>query len=99
MGAAKGLPLSGKCPVCGARFEIENAVHVFCSEECWHEAERKGAGHRMMAAALAKRVPRRFTCARCGKEVFVSEPYDRRTRFCSERCEKLYWKKPHRRAG
>ena len=38
---------------------------------------------------------REAVCPVCGKPVAVTDPNDRRSRFCSGRCERLYWK--HRR--
>lgn len=93
------VPSSGTCPMCGAKFELRSADHVFCSKACWNKARYRKCRWRMISAVLAERVPRKFACARCGKEVTVSKPNDKRTRFCSERCEKLYWKKPHRKVG
>lgn len=37
-------------------------------------------------------VIREFTCLRCGKHVRVTDGRDCRTKFCSQHCEKLYWK-------
>lgn len=37
-------------------------------------------------------VIREFTCLRCGKHVRVTDDRDCRTKFCSQHCEKLYWK-------
>ena len=33
-----------------------------------------------------------FRCLKCGKLVRVTEPTDRRIKFCSAHCERLYWK-------
>ena len=38
---------------------------------------------------------REAVCPVCGKPVAVTDPNDRRSRFCSGRCERLYWR--HRR--
>ena len=37
-------------------------------------------------------VRQEFTCLRCGKHVRVTDGRDCRTKFCSQHCEKLYWK-------
>ncbi len=43
---------------------------------------------------------RSFRCARCGTLVEVTDPSkDRRRRFCSPHCEKLYWKHKRRESA
>ena len=37
---------------------------------------------------------RQFRCKKCHELVTVVNKHDRRTIFCSPRCEKLYWKHP-----
>ena len=39
---------------------------------------------------------RSFVCRKCGKRIQVLDAKDRRCRFCSKRCEKLYWKYPEK---
>lgn len=44
-----------------------------------------------------KREEKEIICRQCGT-VFVVRAYqDRRTTYCSKRCEKRYWKKPPKR--
>lgn len=38
-------------------------------------------------------LPRTFYCANCGQKVVVTEPRDRRFRYCCQKCEKDYWRK------
>lgn len=50
---------------------------------------------------LEKYPPRRFACAYCHDEVFIdnsdmSLPIDKRTRFCSRRCERQWWRRETR---
>lgn len=36
-----------------------------------------------------------FNCAKCGRTVVTEEGSgDKRTRFCSESCERAYWRHP-----
>ena len=95
--AARAMQWQGVCPVCGRAFELRGANHVYCTKSCEKKAYYRGTNNEMTSAALSTRVPRTLNCAKCGKEVTVRDPCDQRTRFCSERCERLYWKKPHRR--
>ncbi len=37
---------------------------------------------------------REFSCAKCGKFVYVRNRNDKRTRFCCRSCEKRYWRHP-----
>ena len=69
------------CPVCGKRFLADRCTQRYCAR----------------AGPEGTPVLRRFLCARCGEPVAVTDSSDRRSRFCSGRCERLYWK--HRRAG
>ncbi|HJE82140.1 MAG TPA: hypothetical protein K8V17_01715, partial [Megasphaera stantonii] len=38
------------------------------------------------------KVLRSFRCIRCGKWVVVTQGADKRRKFCSPHCERLYWK-------
>ena len=37
-------------------------------------------------------LPREFDCRRCGDRVFVDQPTDHRTVFCSQYCEREFWR-------
>lgn len=39
-------------------------------------------------------VIRSFDCKWCGEEVIVTDPTDKRTVFCSDYCNRKYWKHP-----
>lgn len=41
-------------------------------------------------------VERTFLCRQCGVEVVVSDPKDKRSVFCRQKCEKEYWKHQYR---
>ena len=83
------------CPVCGKRFLADRCTQRYCAEKCRKKAHRKKTGEDR-AGPEGTPVLRSFLCARCGKPVAVTDPKDRRSKFCSGRCERLYWK--HRRA-
>lgn len=40
---------------------------------------------------------REFECRECGKHVFVVEKSDKRSVYCSQQCEKKYWRDLTRR--
>ncbi len=84
------------CPVCGKRFLADRCTQRYCAEKCRKKARRKETGKERAGPEGAPAL-RRFCCARCGKPVAVTDSSNRRSRFCSGRCERLYWK--HRRAG
>ena len=79
------------CPVCGKRFLADRCTQRYCSALCRKKAHRKETGEDRAGPEGAP-VLRSFLCARCGKLVVVTDPSDKRSRFCSGRCERLYWK-------
>lgn len=72
------------CPNCQCEYETSDS---FCSDECYHEWRSKQG---------LKRPPNRFYCAKCGK--FVDDS-GMKTRFCSARCERLYYKHPRKKGA
>ena len=81
------------CPTCGKNFipEVGAQQRVYCSYAC------RVMGYKTNGA-YHNRPTHRFNCAHCGKLV---EAYgdDRRQKFCSAHCEKLYWKHPRKKIG
>lgn len=81
------------CAVCGRHFLAGRRSQRFCSEACRRLGYRRGLiRHDEDETHPALRM---FYCEHCGCLVRVTEPGDRRKKFCSVRCERLYWK--HRR--
>lgn len=78
------------CPICGKKFEPKRASQRFCSRICQRKAYRMQKERKPLDSCGL--VLRRFTCVRCGTVVNVTDSADRRTKFCSSRCERLYWK-------
>lgn len=83
------------CPACGKAFTARRSDQRFCCPKCRRWGNRHGLAVRPEVMEGAP-VVRRFNCARCGALVIVHDMRDRRTRFCSAHCERLYWK--HRKA-
>lgn len=78
------------CAACGRAFIQQRSSQRYCSEACRRLGYRIGlCNHEDKETDTAIRT---FTCARYGKTVNVTDLKDRRQRFCSARCEKLYWK-------
>ena len=82
------------CPVCGKHFTAGRRTQRYCSTACRKYDYRKRPRE---AEAVPDGAPviRSFRCLRCGALVSVTDPSDRRKKFCSSHCERLYWK--HRR--
>lgn len=84
-----------KCAVCGRAFYPRQSVQKYCSPECCRYANRHGGrafSGPPMISDPNKPAIRQFKCKHCGEEVRVTETNDLRTKFCSQRCENLYWK-------
>lgn len=81
------------CPSCGKVFTPKRCTQKYCCTKC----RRYGTRHAFFPPEEEDApVLRTFLCARCGAEVRVTSARDRRKRFCSVHCERMYWK--HRRA-
>ena len=79
------------CPVCGKMFTADRSTQRYCSANCRRYAYR----HRDEAPPSQRaggKVLRSFRCIRCGKQVVVTQGADKRRKFCSPHCERLYWK-------
>lgn len=81
-----------ECVVCGKSFEQKRITQRFCSAKCRRYANRHDELFKHEEEAEGAPVLWSFSCVKCGKLVRVTSPNDRRTKFCSRRCEKLYWK-------
>lgn len=74
------------CPECGNSFLALSINHKYCCKSCGDRYRRK---HKIISPSLT------FDSAKCGKTVVTEEgTRDMRTRFCSETCEKKYWRHP-----
>ena len=79
------------CPVCGKKFTAIRMTQKYCSTACRLWAYR----HRPVnyeVASVNGELLRTFRCLHCGKVVSVRSSADKRTKFCSPHCERLYWK-------
>lgn len=85
-----------RCPVCGKIFTAVRRTHIYCSTACRRLAYRRGV-NRHGEAKRGRPVIRTFCCAKCGRLVKVTDLRDKRTKFCSVRCERKYWKRPAKR--
>ena len=80
-----------KCPVCGKDFTADRSTQTYCSAACRRYAYRHRDEAPPAQRACGKTV-RSFRCLRCGTIVVVTSHADKRVKFCSPRCERLYWK-------
>lgn len=82
------------CPICGKQFQKKMSRQKYCSPACGRYANRHNkVTHTETPDA---EVIRTFTCRRCGELVKVTDPLDKRLKFCSQHCEKLFWKHPEK---
>ena len=78
-----------KCLNCGEEFVQLSVNQKYCCKECGKKFRRT---HKV--ALLYPSIT--FSCSQCGKTVVTEDGSgDMRTRFCSESCEKKFWKHPH----
>lgn len=80
------------CDVCGASYEAVRKSQRYCSQKCRRYGNRHDEFVRSDIWLSGEKEIRRFNCVKCGKVVRVTSPDDRRTKFCSRRCEKRYWR-------
>ena len=79
------------CVVCGSPFTADRVTQKYCSSSCRRYAHRNGLNVHETAKS-GNDIIRSFYCLKCGKLVVVAEQRDKRTKFCSAHCERLYWK-------
>ncbi len=79
------------CLVCGSEFTADRVTQKYCSPACRRYAHRHGMNDHKHSSRK-KEALRTFRCLKCRKKVRVTERGDRRTKFCSSHCERLYWK-------
>lgn len=88
---AERMKRIAKCPVCGTIFIAERRTQKYCSSFCRRYAHRYGLVEHAASVDGANAL-RTFQCVQCGKVVSVADERDKRTKFCSAHCERLYWK-------
>ena len=76
-----------QCPNCSAEFSPLSVNQIYCSSKC-------GEAYRRKHPAVTRFPSISFNCSFCGKAVVTDGKNDKRTRFCSETCEKKYWRHP-----
>ncbi len=85
-----------KCLICGKEFTPNRPWQKYCCPECKREAYRRRKEEK---AEIEEEKPiiREFHCRKCGALVQVRDHKDFRMRFCSQKCEKAYWKHSHKK--
>jgi uncharacterized Zn finger protein len=79
------------CPACGREFTARRVTQKYCSTACRLWAYRHRPNIHASLPAKGK-ILRTFRCLRCGEVVSVRSAADKRMKFCSSHCERLYWK-------
>lgn len=75
------------CLHCGKSFTPGTVIQKYCSASCGNKYRR--------VHTISEAWPSiTFNCAHCGRTVVTEAGKDRRTRFCSQSCEKKYWRHP-----
>lgn len=94
------MHLNKICPVCHQSFEARRKDQAYCTYYCRkkHHKETYYSKNRIVEDINDEEntgvILRQFRCKKCHELVTVVNKHDRRTIFCSPRCEKLYWKHP-----
>lgn len=93
------MHLNKICPVCHQSFEARRKDQVYCTYYCRkkHHKETYYSKNRIVEDFNDEDthvILRQFRCKKCHELVTVVNKHDRRSIFCSPRCEKLYWKHP-----
>jgi hypothetical protein len=81
-----------KCLNCNEEFTPLSVTQMYCCRKC-------GDTYRRTHDIKALHPSITFSCSCCGKTVVTEEGKDMRTRFCSETCEKKYWKHPIKKSA
>lgn len=84
-----------RCQWCGKEFQKVTSWQRYCSDLCRVQANRHNKRKEEKAPPDAM-ILRSFVCMHCDEMVNVTDPKDNRYRFCSPRCERLYWKHPEK---
>ena len=74
------------CPNCKEEFTPRTVVQIYCSRRCGYQYRAKHEVNNWPSIS--------FNCAKCGRLVVTDGKRDMRTRFCSQSCEKNYWRHP-----
>lgn len=75
------------CQNCGKQFIPRTVIQKYCSASCGNKYRRR---HNISDAWPSIE----FSCAKCGRAVKTEAGKDRRTRFCSQECERRFWRHP-----
>lgn len=78
------------CKDCGVKFKPTTNTQKYCSPRCRTHWGKTHPPVHTNSPFLP--IVRTFLCSHCGQIVYVNDLKDKRTRFCSYHCEKLYWK-------
>lgn len=74
------------CKNCGKEYEVKSVTQLYCSKKCGNEYRKTHDINEHFKSIT-------FYCKNCGKKVKTKgNVSDRRKVFCSEACERKYYK-------
>lgn len=85
------------CPVCQKIFESNFSYQIYCCVHCRKVHYKKiyyNKPKRISNLKDNEPILRQFHCEKCRVLVTIKSIKDKRKKFCSPHCEKLYWKHP-----
>ena len=85
------------CPVCQKIFESNFSYQIYCCVHCRKVHYKKIYYNKPKRISNLKNnepILRQFHCEKCRVLVTIKSIKDKRKKFCSPHCEKLYWKHP-----
>lgn len=85
------------CPVCKKIFESNFSYQIYCCVHCrkvHHKKVYYNKPKRISNIEDNEPILKQFYCKKCHVLVTITNIKDRRKKFCSPHCEKLYWKHP-----
>ena len=81
-----------RCKNCGDEFTPRSPWQVFCTRSCMREFYHRRGNHHEDMVDDAQPILRKFDCRTCGKHIGIIDQKDKRTVFCSQQCEKKWWR-------
>lgn len=82
------------CLYCHTSFSTQKKHQIYCCHQCQKKGYKQIYYKRKINNDIDsnKLLIRQSYCAKCHTLVLIYNIKDRRTKFCSPHCEKLYWK-------
>lgn len=85
------LEKNKRCAWCGEIYLPGQGYKKYCSKTCFNKANHYARDIPDSERSKGD-VIRTFHCRNCNKQVYVTDPKDRRTVFCCNSCQRKHWK-------